>query len=938
MTDTELIRQTLSGDTDAFGRLIRRHQGAVQGLAYGVMGSFEDAQDVAQEAFVRAYLKLHQLRHPERLSAWLRQLTLNGCRSWMRKRRETAPFEDVESVLCHPGASPAEALERAETRRLVRCALGRLTEKNRLVIALRYLGDLSYRDIARFLDVPLRTVEGRMHRARQQLKGHIMKKVENTLKNEQLSEDFARQVLDEAVQKAKAAQKGWAKDDFMRSCQEALEAAARLEDERAQVELLSMRGEAEATWLGEPAKAVGDYELALKMAKRQRHEAKAEEADILGGLYVAHVRHGAFDKMRDRAQEALERFEALGDRENAAQARAALDLAEALPGAWQPGQKGGYAMAAFPIRTGEDGIEFLDPKSVRNYSWGCPSRCAALAHLLRPRRLLGPSHEVGAMWEDRVLAVRDNLSWGIDKGEELTAKAEVEGADDTVVTPAGRFEGCLRARVVILPEGGGTAAEHSTRSFCGTRTLWFAPGVGLVKLRHEDQNHTVWAVFLTEYEGGGGTDYFPLKIGRRWRYRWLGGWRSKEVFDDISRIHSRDGDVAYVSSATWGVEHGEKALSFLEEIAEAERSAGDLAGEAAALEKIFRMLDVTEGDRKQACCERLVAVCEAIGDEWKLLEARRLLAVAKEDLSPEEEGRWLEEKLTLARRLDHRQTILEALRGLAWHQREQGAYEEAAAHFEEVADIADSEGDIRGVSRFVAGAELAREMAAQPPCDGVDYVHGDAYLVEKQPGRMSEEGSTRSGTNFPPGPKGSPMFDLFQNGPFNGIELLADDVGSSATDFLNTSIVSGFCESMRMVSTLVGKEESVAVDAGAFDGCALIETVISTSGEDRHLGEELERGRKYYAGKKKVWFAPGVGMVRLLYQHENGRETDIQLVSYDIPDGEIDYLPLAIGNRWRYRWTDPETGTLFEDSLRMASHRTGQWNIAFVTRATVEVG
>jgi len=240
MTDTELIRQTLSGEADAFGRLIRRHQGAVQGLAYGVMGSFEDAQDVAQEAFVRAYLKLHQLRHPERLSAWLRQLTLNGCRSWMRKRRETAPFEDVESVSCHPGASPAEALERAETRRLVRCALDRLTEKNRLVIALRYLGGLSYRDIARFLDVPLRTVEGRMHRARQQLKGHIMKKVENTLKDEQLSENFSRQVLDKAVQKAKTAQKGWARDDFMRSCREALEAAARLEDEQAQVELLSI--------------------------------------------------------------------------------------------------------------------------------------------------------------------------------------------------------------------------------------------------------------------------------------------------------------------------------------------------------------------------------------------------------------------------------------------------------------------------------------------------------------------------------------------------------------------------------------------------------------------------------------------------------------------------------------------------------------------------
>jgi len=153
--------------------------------------------------------------------------------------------------------------------------------------------------------------------------------------------------------------------------------------------------------------------------------------------------------------------------------------------------------------------------------------------------------------------------------------------------------------VVILPDGVGTASEHSTRSFCGTRTLWFAPGVGLVKLRHEDQNHTVWAVYLVAYEGGGGTDYFPLEIGRCWRYRWVGDWWSKEVFDDVSRVHSRDGDVACVSSATWGVEQEEKTLSFLEEIADAERTAGDRAGEAVALEKIARMLDATEEERNR---------------------------------------------------------------------------------------------------------------------------------------------------------------------------------------------------------------------------------------------------------------------------------------------------------------------------------------------------
>ena len=104
-------------------------------------------------------------------------------------------------------------------------------------------------------------------------------------------------------------------------------------------------------------------------------------------------------------------------------------------------------------------------------------------------------------------AQRDGLSWNIGGAGELVADSKVEGSDDVVATPAGRFEGCLRVRTHIGPEGGGTATESTSRSFCGTRTLWFAPGVGLVKLRHEDQNSKAWVVYLVGYEGGGGGSF-----------------------------------------------------------------------------------------------------------------------------------------------------------------------------------------------------------------------------------------------------------------------------------------------------------------------------------------------------------------------------------------------------------------------------------------------
>jgi hypothetical protein len=169
--------------------------------------------------------------------------------------------------------------------------------------------------------------------------------------------------------------------------------------------------------------------------------------------------------------------------------------------------------------------------------------------------------------------------------------------------------------------------------------------------------------------------------------------------------------------------------------------------------------------------------------------------------------------------------------------------------------------------------------------------------------------------------------------PFAGISLLSGKIGATASDGLNTRVVN-YTEHMRQNSTLKSISEAVAAPAGTFDSCAVIETRITTSAEDLGGGPEVEREHAYYAGVKRVWYAPGVGLVRLRYQHRNGRETDIQLIDYELAEASPAYLPLAPGNRWRYRWTDPDSGTLFEDTLRVAIRDGQRWYIAFVTRAT----
>jgi RNA polymerase sigma-70 factor, ECF subfamily len=930
LNDLELIKRTLAGDIESFGQIVIRHRGAVQGMAYHQVGNFEDAEDIAQETFVTAFLKLGQLRQPECFTAWLRQLTLNYCRKWMKKQRPMTPFDEIEDSANSSTPSPAEVLEGNEVRWLVHKSLQKLSENNRLAITLYYLGDMSYQEIARFLDVSLSTVEGRMHRARKQLKGNLMETIENSLRGEQLDDDFTRKVLEQARKRAKEAQAQWHREDFVLSVRKGLEAAEQLRDTRVQMEMLSMLGEAGTTWLGETANAIENYESALMIARKQ-DDAK-EEAGILRALYEAHVRHGEWEKLGQRAREAREMCRTHNDLKGQAQAQAALDLAVNLPGVWSPDQAGGYALADFPVEVGTEGYRWLDPVSVRNYSWGCPSRCATLIHLFRPRRFLGPSFELGAHWEDLVDHKGESLSWGIHEADpEPVARSQVESIDDVVVTPAGRFSGCLRVKTEITAPKGRVATEHRTRSYCGTRTTWFAPGVGLVKLRHKDQNGTAWVVHLIAHEGPEGIGVFPTQAGHMWRYRWLGGDQNEDVFEDVCRVVGSGETVMHLSSATWGVEQSKgKVLGYWENLLELERAASDPEGQAIALEGIIRCCE--DEERIRACRQQLVVIHQQSGNQWGLLMERQALRSKQKEIPPAEEQEGIEERLELARRLGDRRKEMDTLRVLGDHHLKSGGYGTAARFFEESATAAREEGDIGEAAMCVSLAELARAMQERPEGPHCAYRHGEGYLTEKG-GTLGSEGSSRTNYyTFPPGSPTTPMTDFLWLTPFDGIKLLSSEVGESCTDWHNTGL-GGICESMRVTSTLRGKEK-VEVPAGCFSGCARIETVISTSAEGRPLdGEHLEQVRGYYAGVKETWFAPGIGVVKLHYAHQNGHETSVELVEYQIAEESESYLPLALSNRWRYCWTDQGSGIRFEDLLRMAAHREGQWNISFVTRA-----
>lgn len=363
-----------------------------------------------------------------------------------------------------------------------------------------------------------------------------------------------------------------------------------------------------------------------------------------------------------------------------------------------------------------------------------------------------------------------------------------------------------------------------------------------------------------------------------------------------------------------------------------EQAAGDREGQLIALKRITLFSE--DEDQRRACDQQTAEIFKEQGDEWGLLQVQQALRREQgERASAAQEGQ-IAERLDLARRLGDRNKELPALYELGRHHLKNKEYQKATRLFAAYTTAAREVGDMGKVARGICQAELARALQDRPENLHRAYRCGEVQMMGREGDRIPICSSRWDHSpHYGSGLQTTPMTDFIWLTPFDGIGLLGREVGASCTDVHNTGL-GGVCESMRTKNVVKSDSETVEVAAGQFSGCVLIETVISTSAEGRPLKEDLLQGaRGYFAGVKKAWFAPGVGLVKLRYRHRNGYETYGELLEYETTQGSTDYLPLALDNRWRYAWTDQESGTCFEDRLRVASHRADRWNLAFVTRA-----
>jgi RNA polymerase sigma-70 factor (ECF subfamily) len=169
-TDEELVARSQGGDLDSFNQLVLRWERPIYALAYRVIGREEDARDVAQETFLRAFRALKGFKGQAKFSSWLYRIALNLCRDWMRRERRTPvaqPPEGVDIIELAGEAIPSESLDdrvaRHQIGRVVGKAMALLPEEQRNAIILKEYHGLTFQEIAELLDCPLSTVKTRLY-------------------------------------------------------------------------------------------------------------------------------------------------------------------------------------------------------------------------------------------------------------------------------------------------------------------------------------------------------------------------------------------------------------------------------------------------------------------------------------------------------------------------------------------------------------------------------------------------------------------------------------------------------------------------------------------------------------------------------------------------------------------------------------------------------
>jgi RNA polymerase sigma-70 factor (ECF subfamily) len=187
VTDQQLVARVQKGDSRAFDMLVLKYQHRIFGLISRYVHDADEIQDVAQEAFIKAYRALPGFRGDSAFYTWLYRIAINTAKNYLVSRSRRPPGSDVDvedaeyyegGALLHEIETPENALFGAELKAVVERAIGQLPEDLRTAVTLREFDGLSYEDIAEIMDCPVGTVRSRIFRAREAIDSRVREQMD----------------------------------------------------------------------------------------------------------------------------------------------------------------------------------------------------------------------------------------------------------------------------------------------------------------------------------------------------------------------------------------------------------------------------------------------------------------------------------------------------------------------------------------------------------------------------------------------------------------------------------------------------------------------------------------------------------------------------------------------------------------------------------------
>ena len=182
-TDDEIIDAVLGGDQERFAELVIRYQQAAWRIAYGFVGHMEDARELSQNGFVKAYRHLRQFRRRAKFSTWLYRIIANECKDFFKRKRRQPTLlplvmddgsgEETFFEVADPSATPGDALANRELARALGRAIGALSHQQRQAFVLHHLNGLSLEETSRVMGCRVGTVKAHVFRACEQLRGRL---------------------------------------------------------------------------------------------------------------------------------------------------------------------------------------------------------------------------------------------------------------------------------------------------------------------------------------------------------------------------------------------------------------------------------------------------------------------------------------------------------------------------------------------------------------------------------------------------------------------------------------------------------------------------------------------------------------------------------------------------------------------------------------------